>query len=83
MGASQYIQQKMMPATGDPAQRRIMMLMPFFFTFLFLKFASGLVLYWLTTNVLTIVQQVITNKFLGDSNSSGAKASGAKQKGQK
>jgi YidC/Oxa1 family membrane protein insertase len=83
MGASQYIQQKMMPATGDAAQRRIMMLMPFFFTFLFLKFASGLVLYWLTTNVLTIVQQVITNKFLGDSNSSGAKASGAKQKGNK
>jgi YidC/Oxa1 family membrane protein insertase len=83
MGASQYIQQKMMPATGDPAQRRIMMLMPFFFTFLFLKFASGLVLYWLTTNVLTIIQQVITNKFLGDSNGDGAKTSDAKQKGRK
>jgi YidC/Oxa1 family membrane protein insertase len=83
MGASQYIQQKMMPATGDPTQRRIMMMMPLFFTFLFLKFASGLVLYWLTTNVLTIVQQVITNKFLSDDKGEGAKASGTKQKGHK
>jgi len=66
MGASQYVQQKMMPATGDPTQRKIMMLMPAFFTILFLKFASGLVLYWLTTNLLTIAQQAITNRFLGE-----------------
>lgn len=66
MGASQYLQQKMMPAVGDPTQRKIMMLMPAFFTILFLKFASGLVLYWLTTNVLTIVQQAITNRYLDD-----------------
>jgi YidC/Oxa1 family membrane protein insertase len=66
MGASQYVQQKMMPATGDPTQRRIMMLMPAFFTILFLKFASGLVLYWLTTNLLTIVQQAVTNKLLDE-----------------
>jgi YidC/Oxa1 family membrane protein insertase len=73
-----------MPATGDPTQRKIMMLMPAFFTFLFLKFASGLVLYWLTTNVLTIVQQVITNKFLDDGKGGNeAKSSNKKQKGRK
>ena len=66
MGASQYLQQKMMPAVGDPTQRKIMMLMPAFFTILFLKFASGLVLYWLTTNLLTVVQQMITNRFLDE-----------------
>jgi YidC/Oxa1 family membrane protein insertase len=66
MGASQYVQQKLMPAGGDPTQRKIMMLMPAFFTILFLKFASGLVLYWLTSNLLTIAQTAITNRLLDD-----------------
>jgi YidC/Oxa1 family membrane protein insertase len=57
MGASQFIQQKLTPSTADPMQRRIFMLMPVFFTILFLGFPSGLVLYWLTNNVLGIVQQ--------------------------
>lgn len=57
MGATQWYQVRMSPQTGDPMQRRMFELMPIFFTFLFLGVPSGLVLYWLTNNVLTIVQQ--------------------------
>ncbi len=57
MGASQFVQQKLTPTAADPMQRRIFMLMPIFFTVLFLGFPSGLVLYWLTNNLLGIVQQ--------------------------
>ena len=57
MGASQWVSQKMTPTTGDPAQQKMMQLMPVFFTFLFLNFPSGLVLYWLVNNLLTIGQQ--------------------------
>ena len=57
MGASQFVQQKLTPSSADPMQRRIFMLMPVFFTVLFLGFPSGLVLYWLTNNLLGIVQQ--------------------------
>jgi len=56
MGASMFIQQKMTPIT-DPLQARIMLFLPVVFTFLFLNFASGLVLYWFINNVLTIAQQ--------------------------
>ncbi|MEO8504205.1 MAG: membrane protein insertase YidC [Acidobacteriota bacterium] len=59
MGAAQLIQQRMMPASGDAMQRKIFLLMPIFFTVLFLQFPSGLVLYWLVNNVLTIAQQAI------------------------
>lgn len=59
MGAAQLVQQRMMPATGDPIQRKIFLLMPVFFTVLFLQFPTGLVLYWLVNNVLTIAQQAI------------------------
>jgi len=65
MGASQLIMQRLMPSTGDKAQQRIMLIMPIVFTFLFLKFAAGLVLYWLTSNLLGIGQQLVTNKILG------------------
>lgn len=61
MGASMVIQQKMTPTTGDPTQAKVMMLMPIFFTFLFISFPSGLVLYWLINNVLSIVQQIYIN----------------------
>jgi YidC/Oxa1 family membrane protein insertase len=61
MGATMVIQQKMTPTTGDPTQAKIMMLMPIFFTFLFISFPSGLVLYWLFNNVLSIVQQIYIN----------------------
>lgn len=59
MGATQFVQQKMAPAAGDPMQRRMMMMLPVVFTFLFLGFPSGLVLYWLTNNVLTVMQQAV------------------------
>jgi len=57
MGAAQLVQQRMTPSTGDPVQRKIFMFMPVFFTVLFLQFPTGLVLYWLVNNVLTIAQQ--------------------------
>ena len=57
MGATMFIQQKLTPAAGDPMQQKIMMFMPIVFTFLFLSFPSGLVVYWLVNNVLTIAQQ--------------------------
>ena len=57
MGASMYLQQLMSPAMGDPMQQRMMRLMPVVFTVMFLFFPSGLVLYWLVNNVLSIGQQ--------------------------
>ena len=62
MGATMVIQQKMTPSTMDPTQAKMMMLMPIVFTFMFLSFPSGLVLYWLVNNVLGIIQQYYTNK---------------------
>ncbi|MFZ2089763.1 MAG: membrane protein insertase YidC [Desulfobaccales bacterium] len=64
MGATMFIQQKMSPSPGDPAQAKMMMFLPLIFTFLFLNFASGLVIYWLVNNVLAILQQYFTNKYL-------------------
>jgi YidC/Oxa1 family membrane protein insertase len=63
MGATQFLQVRMAPQAGDPMQRRIFQLMPIFMTFLFLGFPSGLVLYWLTSNVLTIAQQWVYNRW--------------------
>jgi YidC/Oxa1 family membrane protein insertase len=57
MGASMFIQQKMTPTPGDPTQAKIMMFLPIIFTFLFINFPSGLVLYWLVNNILSIGQQ--------------------------
>lgn len=57
MGATMFIQQKMTPAPGDPTQAKIMLLMPVVFTFMFLNFPSGLVVYWLVNNVISIAQQ--------------------------
>lgn len=62
MGASMVIQQKMTPSAADPAQAKLMLLMPVMFTFLFLNFPSGLVLYWLVNNVLSIAHQHYLNK---------------------
>jgi YidC/Oxa1 family membrane protein insertase len=47
---------------GDPAQAKMMMLMPIIFTFIFINFSSGLVLYWLVNNVLSIAQQYYITK---------------------
>jgi YidC/Oxa1 family membrane protein insertase len=66
MGATMFAQQKLNPAPPDPMQARIMMALPFVFTFLFLFFPSGLVLYWFINNLLSIAQQyVITKKIVG------------------
>lgn len=62
MGASMFVQQKMTPTPGDPTQAKVMMLMPIIFTFIFINFPSGLVLYWLVNNVLSIGQQTLVNK---------------------
>ena len=64
MGATQFIQQKMTPTMGDPMQAKLMLLMPIIFTFFFLNFPSGLVIYWLFNNVLSIGQQYYINKKL-------------------
>ena len=64
MGVSMVIQQKLTPSTMDPTQNKIMMLMPIILTFLFLNFATGLVLYWLMNNVFSIVQQLYVNRKL-------------------
>jgi YidC/Oxa1 family membrane protein insertase len=60
-----FIMQKMTPvASVDPSQQRMMMLMPLVFGIMFYNFASGLVLYFLTANIVGILQQVIINKFM-------------------
>jgi YidC/Oxa1 family membrane protein insertase len=56
------LQQKMSPPPGDPTQAKMMMLMPVVFTFIFINFSSGLVLYWLVNNVLSISQQYYVQK---------------------
>ncbi|MEN6487106.1 MAG: membrane protein insertase YidC [Syntrophobacteraceae bacterium] len=62
MGISMFIQQKMTPTGGDPRQEKMMLLMPVVFTFFFINFPSGLVLYWLVNNVLSIAQQYWINR---------------------
>lgn len=62
MGATQLLQQKMSPPPGDPAQAKMMMLMPLVFTVIFINFSSGLVLYWLVNNILSIAQQYYVSK---------------------
>ncbi len=62
MGASMFLQQKLSPTTADPTQAKIMMFLPVVFTFMFLNFASGLVLYWFINNLLSILQQVLINR---------------------
>ncbi len=62
MGGSMFLQQKMTPSPADATQAKIMMFLPVIFTFMFLNFASGLVLYWLVNNLLSIAQQFVINK---------------------
>jgi YidC/Oxa1 family membrane protein insertase len=62
MGATMFIQQKMTPSTMDPMQAKLFLIMPVVFTFLFLNFPSGLVIYWLVNNLLTILQQYFINR---------------------
>lgn len=64
MTASWFLQQRLSPPVGDPAQRRMFMFMPLIFGLMFMNFPAGLVLYWLVNNLLTIAQQVLTQKML-------------------
>lgn len=68
MGISMLVQQRLNPTPPDPVQAKVMMLMPVFFTFLFLQFPSGLVLYWVVNNLLSILQQwTITRRIAKES----------------
>jgi YidC/Oxa1 family membrane protein insertase len=62
MGASMFLQQKLTPTNLDPTQEKVMLMMPIIFTFLFLNFPAGLVIYWLVNNLLTILQQLIIRR---------------------
>ena len=62
MGASMYFMQKLNPAPPDPMQAKIMQWMPIVFTFFFLWFPAGLVLYWLCNNLLSMAQQYLINR---------------------
>lgn len=66
MTITMFAQQWITPTTADPAQRRMFMIMPIVFGWIFKEFPSGLVLYWLVQNVLSIVQQLIMNKYWKD-----------------
>lgn len=64
MAVAMIVQQKLTPtANVDPAQAKMMMIMPIMFTFIFLSYPSGTGLYWLTSNVIGIGQQVFINKY--------------------
>ena len=62
MGATMLIQQKMSPPPGDPAQAKVMMLMPVIFTYMLASFPAGLVIYWAWNNLLSMAQQWIIMK---------------------
>lgn len=66
MTATMWLQQRLAPQAGDPQQQRIFRMMPLIFGIMFLGFPSGLVLYWLTNNVLTIAQQELTLRLIGE-----------------
>jgi YidC/Oxa1 family membrane protein insertase len=79
MGLTMLIQQKMQPTTMDPTQAKIFLMMPVLMTFLFVSFPSGLVLYMITNNVLTISQQYFTMKYFETRHEEG---SGKKEPGK-
>lgn len=67
MGLTMLLQQKLAPASPDPDQAKMMMMLPVVFTFLFSHFPAGLVLYWTVNNSLSILQQwYITKKYSGE-----------------
>jgi YidC/Oxa1 family membrane protein insertase len=63
MGGTMFWQQYITPSTADPVQQRMMLIMPIVFTVMFLWAPSGLVLYWLFSNLWAIGQQILTNRF--------------------
>jgi len=66
MTVTMFIQQWMTPTTADPTQRKMFLIMPIVFGWIFKEFPSGLVLYWLVQNLLTIVQQGFMNRYWKD-----------------
>jgi len=64
MGASMWFQQKLNPPPPDPTQAKVMQMMPIMFTFMFMWFPSGLVLYWTVNNLLSITQQWVITRNL-------------------
>jgi YidC/Oxa1 family membrane protein insertase len=62
MGGSMFFQQKLNPAPPDPMQAKMMQMLPIVFTFFFAFFPSGLVLYWVVNNLLSIVQQYVITR---------------------
>ncbi len=78
MGITSIIQVKLNPTPPDPIQAKVMMAMPIVFSVMFIFFASGLVLYWLLSNILSIAQQWVINKKYGNA-AGGAKPAHAKK----
>src|SRR5207248_4767753 len=66
MTITMFIQTWITPQAGDPAQRRVFLIMPIVFGWIFKEMPSGLVLYWLVQNILTIVQTMIMNRYWKD-----------------
>ena len=66
MTATMWLQQRLAPQAGDPNQMRMMRMMPLVFGIMFLGFPAGLVLYWLTNNVVSIFQQEVTLHIVGE-----------------
>jgi YidC/Oxa1 family membrane protein insertase len=64
MGATMFWQQRITPTSADPVQQRVMMIMPVMFTFMFLSYPSGLVIYWTISNLWAIGQQYLTMNLL-------------------
>jgi YidC/Oxa1 family membrane protein insertase len=73
MTATMWLQQRLAPQAGDPQQQKLMRMMPLIFGIMFLQFPAGLVLYWLTNNVITIIQQEITLHIVGERKIGGSK----------
>jgi YidC/Oxa1 family membrane protein insertase len=80
MTATMWLQQRLAPQAGDPQQQRLMRMMPLIFGIMFLQFPSGLVLYWLANNVITIIQQEITLHLVGERSRGGSKKKKGKEK---
>jgi len=78
MTATMWLQQRLAPQAGDPQQQKLMRMMPLIFGIMFLQFPAGLVLYWLTNNVITIIQQEITLHIVGERKIGGRRRSPGK-----
>lgn len=80
MGITMFAQQKMSPTTADPKQAQIMLIMPVIFTFMFMSFPTGLVIYWTVNNILTIGQQYFIMGKIGAKETDDEKVKNRKQK---